>query len=115
VAQLGELDAQGRANAKALARQGMGRGEQRELFEERAPSDETVRVQLGRLRLERGRRFGDVWLAWKLWQALRLDGLCEELLPEGREEVPWAVMAAVLVVPVLLTHHFRAIDETTAC
>jgi hypothetical protein len=34
VAQLGELDAQGRAKAKALARQITGRGDQRELFEE---------------------------------------------------------------------------------
>jgi transposase len=98
VAQLGELDAEGRAKAKALARQIMGRSEQRELFAESAPSDETVRVQLRRIRLERGRRFGDVWLAWKLWQALRLEELCTELLPEGREEVPWSVMAAVLVV-----------------
>ncbi len=98
VAQLGELDAEGRAQAKALARQIMGRGDQRELFEESAAHDEMVRVQLGRLRLERGRRFGDVWLAWKLWQALRLDELCAELLPEGREEVPWGVVAAVLVV-----------------
>jgi transposase len=98
VAQLGELDAQGRAKAKALAREITGRSEQRELFEEPDSSDETVRVQLRRIRLERGRRFGDVWLAWKLWQALRLGELCAEVLPEGREEVPWAVMAAVLVV-----------------
>ena len=98
VAQLGELDAEGRAQAKALARQIMGRGDQRELFEESAAHNETVRVQLGHLRLERGRRFGDVWFAWKLWQVLRLDELCAELLPEGREEVPWGVVAAVLVV-----------------
>ena len=98
VAQLGELDAKGRAKAKALAREITGRREQRELFEEPAPGDETVQVRLSRIRLERGRRFGDVWLAWKLWQALRLEELCAEILPEGREEVPWAVMAAVLVV-----------------
>jgi transposase len=98
VAQLGELDAEGRAKAKALAREITGRSEQRELFEEPAPGEETVQVRLSRIRLERGRRFGDVWLAWKLWQALRLGELCAEILPEGREEVPWAVMAAVLVV-----------------
>jgi len=96
VAQLGELDAKGRAKAKALAREITGCSEQRELFE--APGDQTVQVRLSRIRLERGRRFGDVWLAWKLWQALRLEELCVEILPEGREEVPWAVMAAVLVV-----------------
>jgi transposase len=98
VAQLGELDAEGRAKAKALARQITGRGEQRELFEEAASGEATVPVRLDRIRLERGRSFGDVWLGWRLWQALRLDVLCEERLPRGREQVPWSVMAAVLVI-----------------
>jgi transposase len=48
--------------------------------------------------LERGRRFGDVWLAWKLWQALGLDTWLEARLPRGREDVPWSLMAAVLVI-----------------
>jgi transposase len=98
VAQLGELDAEGRAKAKALARQITGRGEQRELFEESVAGEATVPVRLDRIRLERGRSFGGVWLGWRLWQALRLDVLCEELLPRGREQVPWPVMAAVLVI-----------------
>lgn len=98
VAQLGELDAEGRAKAQALARQITGRGEQRELFEASGGAEASARVRLDRIRLERGRSFGDVWLGLRLWQALRLDALCEELLPEGREEVPWAVMAAVLVI-----------------
>jgi hypothetical protein len=84
VAQLGELDAEGRAKAKALARQITGRGEQRELFEASAGGEAVVPVRLDRIRLERGRSFGDVWLGWRLWQALRLDVLCEELLPRGR-------------------------------
>jgi transposase len=98
VAQLGELDAEGRAKAKALARQITGHGDQRNLFEAPAGPEAPARVQLNRIRLERGRSFGDVWLGWTLWQALRLDTLCEELLPRGREEVPWSVMAAVLVI-----------------
>ena len=98
VAQLGELDAQGRAKAQALARQITGRGEQRELFEAPAEGESNARVRLDRLRVERSRAFGDVWLGWRLWQALRLDVLCEELLPRGREDVPWSVMAAVLVI-----------------
>lgn len=32
-----------------------------------------VPVRLNRVRLERGRRFGDVWLSWTLWRALQLD------------------------------------------
>src|SRR5438094_3177948 len=39
-----------------------------------------------------------VWLGWTLWRALRLDEALTRLLPEGREAVPWATMAAVLVL-----------------
>ena len=97
VAQLGELDAEGRAKARALARTITGGDEQRELFE--APAQElSVAVRLREVRLERGRSFGEVWLGWTLWRALKLDVVCAELLPAGREAVPWAVMAAVLVI-----------------
>jgi hypothetical protein len=97
VAHLGELDAQGRARARALARAIMGDREQPDLF---APpeADAAIPIQLKRLRLERGRTFGDVWLGWLLWRALHLDDLLERLLPEGREAAPWATMAAVLVL-----------------
>ena len=98
VAQLGELDAEGRAKARALARTITGRVEQRELFEDTAQDAPSVPVRLQQVRLERGRSFGDVWLGWTLWRALKLDALCAELLPAGREAVPWAVMAAVLVI-----------------
>ena len=98
VAQLGELDAQGRAKARSLARQMTGRGDQRDLFEAEAAPGETIAVRLDRVRLECGRMFGAVWLGWTLWRALWLDRLCEELLPPGREAVPWPVMATVLVL-----------------
>src|SRR6266446_1620570 len=96
VAHLGELDAAGRARAKALARAITGDREQADLFTPTA-ADEAIPVQLKRIRLERGRAFGDVWLGWTLWRALRLDDLLTQLLPEGREAVPWATMASVLV------------------
>jgi transposase len=98
VAHLGELDAQGRARAKALARSITGEREQPELFSPPDEPAETIPVRLNRIRLERGRTFGDVWLGWTLWRALRLDPLLTQLLPEGREAVPWATMAAVLVL-----------------
>ena len=98
VAQLGELDAEGRAKARALARTITGRVEQRELFEDTAQDAPSVPVRLQQVRLERGRSFGDVWLGWTLWRALKLDALCAELLPAGREAVPWSMMAAVLVI-----------------
>jgi transposase len=98
VAHLGELDAAGRAKARALARQITGRGTQRGLFEEDLAPGAAIAVHLERVRLERPRTFGAVWLGWTLWQALKLDRVCAELLPAGRETVPWSVMAAILVL-----------------
>jgi transposase len=99
VAQLGELDAQGRANAKALARSMTGVDtEQLGLFEAAPCHAEPVAVKVNEVRIERGRAFGDVWLGWTLWRALGLDGECARLLREGREAVPWATMAAILVI-----------------
>lgn len=97
VAQLGELDAKGRIAARHLADSLIGVERRAGLFDD-APPDKSVTIDPSRLRLERGRRFGDVWLAWKLWQALELDRWLEERLPRGREDVSWGVMAAVLVI-----------------
>ena len=62
VAQLGELDAEGRAQARALARTITGGREQPELFEPIRADAPPTPVRLDRVRLERSRRFGDVWL-----------------------------------------------------
>ena len=93
VAHLGELDAEGRARARALARTITGRDDQRELFEAAVADATPVAGRLDQMRLERSRRFGDVWLGWTLWRALKLDGWCEQLMPAGRESVPWSTMA----------------------
>lgn len=98
VAHLGELDAQGKANARDLADRLMGRGRQSELFEEHERTGEGVSVDLSSVRVERARRFGDVFLGWTVWRALRLDELLSELMPEGRERVPWPLMAAILTL-----------------
>jgi hypothetical protein len=98
VAHLGELDAQGRALARAVAATLTGGATQTDLFEPPDPTAEAVPVHLNRVRLERGRTFGDVWLGWVLWRALHLDALLERLLPPGREAVPWATMVAILVL-----------------
>ena len=100
VAQLGELDAEGCARAKALARSIAGQSAtsaQGQLFAADAPG-EAVAVKLDRVRLERSRSFGAVWLGWMLWRALKLDVLCSELLPRGRESVAWAEVIAILVI-----------------
>jgi transposase len=97
VAQLGELDAQSRADARKLAKQMMGNAEQLALWGDR-PTPQTMAVRVDQIRVERGRDFGDVWLGWILWKALQLDTLCTSLLREGNEAVAWSTMAAVLVI-----------------
>lgn len=60
--------------------------------------DEPVLVKLKGVRLEELRDFGDVWLALGLWRLLELDTLLSGLMPAGREEVPWPVVAAILTL-----------------
>ena len=100
VAQLGELDAEGRARAEALARSIGGRAwelTQGQLFDHREPIG-SVAVKLDRVRLERSRSFGAVWLGSFLWRALKLDEQLGELLPPSRETVPWSEVVAILVI-----------------
>jgi transposase len=96
VAQLGELDERGRLEARALARRLIGAPEQAGLFED-GHRDVTVPVRLKGIRVERSRQFGDVYLALALWRGTGLAELCADLLPVGKERVPWEKMAAVLV------------------
>jgi transposase len=100
VAQLGELDAEGRARAEALARSIAGQASQScqgQLFERAEPRG-SVEVKLDRLRLERSRSFGAVWLGWILWRALKLDEVCGTLMVSKRETVGWAEVVAILVI-----------------
>lgn len=95
VAHLGELDEDGRLEARGLARHLIGLPHQSELFDD--GKDLTVPVRLKGIRIERSRQFGDVYLALALWRAIGLEDLCGRLLPPGQEHVAWAKMAAVLV------------------
>lgn len=100
VAQLGELDAEGRARAEALAQSIAGDGSdlsQGRLFDGRSPSG-AVAVKLDGVRLERSRSFGAVWLGWFLWRGLKLDEVLEELLVSRRETVGWSEVIAILAI-----------------
>jgi hypothetical protein len=96
VAHLGELDEAGRLRARALARSLIGQPEQADLFDD-ATGDQSVGVRLKGVRVENTRHFGDVYLALALWRACRLDEFAAAQLPQGKEEVAWEKMAAVLV------------------
>jgi hypothetical protein len=62
------------------------------------PDDDVEVVRIKGVRLERSRDFGDVWLALGLWRLVGLDALLSRLIPSGREEVPWATVAAILMI-----------------
>jgi transposase len=101
VAQLGELDGEGRARAEALARSIAGHeweDLQGQLFERGVDPSGSVAVKLDRVRLEHSRSFGAVWLGWFLWRALKLDDLLGELLSPSRETVSWSEVIALLVI-----------------
>ena len=68
VAQLGELDEEGRVEARALARRLIGGPEQAQLFDD-GSADLTVPIRLKGIRIERSRQFGDVlWKSPEMWQ-----------------------------------------------
>ena len=100
VAQLGDLDGNGQAQAQELAHRISGSApqhDQRQLFGDREPA-KALAVQLDGVRLERSRSFGAVWLGWWLWRALKLDELLSELMAGGREKVSWAEVIGILVI-----------------
>ena len=100
VAQLGELNAQGRARAQRWrAAYRVTRVDIRSANSLKAMNRaDAVAVKLDQVRLERARSFGAVWLGWLLWQALKFDELCSALMPPGREVVAWADVIAILVI-----------------
>jgi transposase len=70
------------------------------LFDSTAP--QKVEIDLRSLRVERTAAFGGVWLGKILLERLGLDSFFAEHLPLGREDIPWALMAQVLILGRLL-------------
>jgi transposase len=68
------------------------------LFEKQEDPPSWATVDLRRVRVERLRQFGDVYLGLFLWSKLGFAEFCKEEMAQGREEIPWAVMACVLVL-----------------
>lgn len=62
------------------------------------PAPRLEQVDLRSLRVERSRDFGQVYLALSLWHRLGIDRLLADLLPQGRESVAWAHIAALLTI-----------------
>ncbi len=103
VAYLGELKSSEQSGWAQLGRRLDGRSRpRRSLFDpphyDEPDDDEPVAIDLKGVRLERIRDFGDVWLALGLWRLLGLEELLSDLMPQGREEVRWDVVAAILTM-----------------
>ncbi|HNC96673.1 MAG TPA: IS1634 family transposase [Myxococcota bacterium] len=63
-----------------------------------SPSASWAQVDLNGVRVERVREFGPVYLALALWRRLGLHRLLRELIPTGKEEVPWELTVCLLTV-----------------
>lgn len=96
VAYLGDLDEAARLGLKQTA---LNQGEsfQRDLFAQ-TPDPEWVTVDVKRLRVERLRDFGGAWLGLEVWKKLGLSAFLEKEMAQGREEIPWSMMASVLAL-----------------
>jgi hypothetical protein len=95
VAYLGEMDEAGRLGVRQQAEFGDARW-QRRLFDRAEP--EWVEVDLKRIAVERNRQFGGPWVGLELCRRLGLVEFLERAIAPGREEIPWPLMALVLVL-----------------
>ena len=94
VSWLGQMDSQGRLGVQQAA-QG-STGWQQDLFDNQEP--QWVEVDLKRVSVERNRRFGGAWLGLEVCRRLGLPEFLDETIATGREDIPWPVMALVLVL-----------------
>lgn len=68
------------------------------LFQQPEEPPSWATVNINGVSVERLRHFGDVYLGLLLWNRLGLAEFCRETMPPGREDVPWSIMAAILVL-----------------
>lgn len=94
VSYLGDMDEAGRLGIHHAVEKGLPT--QESLFDETSP--EWVEVNVRKVRTERSRRFGDVWLALELIKKLGVDELFDRVIPETHPKISWALLANVLVV-----------------
>ena len=96
VSYLGNIGETSRLGVQQAARGETGFWQSR-LFDE-AGEPEWVEVDVRRVHAERVRDFGGYWLGLVVADKLGLISLLEQLLPEGREDVPWSMMVLTLVL-----------------
>lgn len=99
IGKLPGLDKEERVGWEEIGRILTGKSQQQDsLFEKTEDPPSWATVDINRVSVERLRRFGDIYLALLLWQQLGLSDFCREHMTEGREAIPWSVMACILTV-----------------
>lgn len=91
------LDKEERIGWEEVIRIISGKPQQNSLFEKKEEPPSWATVNINQVSVERLRSFGDIYLALLLWQRLGFAEFCKEHMPEGREAIPWSVMASILV------------------
>src|SRR3989304_1376711 len=94
VSYLGDMDESGRVGVHHAVEG--NRTVQESLFDDAKP--EWVEVNVRKVRTERARRFGDVWLALELIKKIGLNDLLDDLMPDVHPKVPWSILANVLII-----------------
>lgn len=94
VAYLGALPEEERRAFEATLRKG-SKVHQCDLFEE---TPRWMEVDTDHVRVERLRAFGGPWLGLEILRMVGLDELFAEVMPPGREDIPWSLMAQILVL-----------------
>jgi transposase len=97
VAYLGGLDEAGRLGVQNAADPNTS-DSQPTLFDQEETEPRYVEVDVSKVRVENGREFGGVWLAWQLIRRLELDEFLEQTIPRRNEEIRWGLMSLVLVI-----------------
>ena len=96
VAYLGDLQESVRVGVKEAAAGNFEHRHQKELFSDLEPR--WVEIDVSRVRVERNRLFGGVWLGLEVAKRLELVSFLEKITPQGREQIPWTMMSLVLVL-----------------
>jgi len=99
IGKLPGLDKEERVGWEEIVRILNGKSQpQDSLFKKTEEPPSWTTVDINGVSVERLRSFGDIYLALILWQRLGFAEFCKEQMPEGREAIPWSVMACILTV-----------------
>ena len=101
VATLGKLpglDASDRVGWEHIAGLLDGKLRPADLFAAPPEPPQWAKIDARGVRVERLRRFGDVFLGLALWRRLGLDAFFNREMTPGREAIPWATVACILTL-----------------